>query len=215
MKTALVIGLGRYGRHLVEKLVDLDIQVMAVDKKEECVQAVADIATNAVIGDSTKEDFIKSLGVDNYDLCFVAIGEDFLASLETTFFLKENGARKIIARTARDTQKKILEKNGADAVVYPEKWMGEWSAMRFAATNIFDYIPLSDDVAVVEVLVPNEWVGKSILTVDVRKKYGLTIIGVRQGNKLLPTPTPDYVFNLDEKVLVLGTSQQIKKAFDH
>ena len=192
----------------------MNIEVMAVDKKEENVQAVMDSATNAMIGDCTKEAFIRTLGVNDFDVCYVAIGEDFLASLEATFFLKEYGAKKIVARAARDTQEKILMKNGADAVVYPERHMGEWTAVQYSSDNIFDYIPLSKNLAVFEVKVPDSWVGKSIVTIDVRKKYHLNIIGIKQGDEMLPAPSPDYLFNLNERLLVLGTAKQIRDTFD-
>ncbi len=213
MKSALIIGLGRYGRHTAMKLNEIGIETMAVDKNEERVREVMDYVTSACIGDSTNEDFIKSIGVSNFDLCVVAIGDDFLASLETTALLSEHGAKKVISRTARDTQEKFLLRNGADAVVYPERLMGEWTAVRYSSDHVFDYIRISKDIAVFEIGVPIDWVGKTIATVDVRRHYQINIIGVRHGEKVIPVPGPDYMFSLHENLLVIGTMKQVQKAF--
>lgn len=132
MKSILLIGLGRFGRHIAENLYELKHQVMAVDKKEDRVNAVLDFVTNAVIGDSTNEEFLKSLGVGNYDICMVCIGDDFQSSLETTSLLKELGAKKVVSRAARDVHAKFLLRNGADEVVYPEdSWQKECHKIYF------------------------------------------------------------------------------------
>ena len=137
MKSILLIGLGRFGRHIAENLYELKHQVMAVDKKEDRVNAVLDFVTNAVIGDSTNEEFLKSLGVGNYDICMVCIGDDFQSSLETTSLLKELGAKKVVSRAARDVHAKFLLRNGADEVVYPERQLAKWSAIRYTSDLYF------------------------------------------------------------------------------
>lgn len=213
MKTALVIGLGRYGRHTVMKLNELGIQTMAVDVSKERVGEVVDYATQAVIGDATDEAFLRSLGVSDYDLCIVAIGDDFLSSLQITSALKDLGARKVISRTSHDVQEKFLLRNGADAVVYPERLMGEWTAVRYSSNQLYDYIQVSKDIAVFEIAVPMEWVGKTIMQVDVRRRYKINIIGVRHGEEVIPVPGPDYIFSFHENLLVIGTLKQIKNAF--
>ena len=136
MKSIMLIGLGRFGKHIAMKLRELDHQVMAVDHKEELVQEVLPYVTNAQIGDSTNEEFLRSLGVDNYDVCIVAIGDDFQSSLETTSLLKELGARMVVSRASTDVQEKFLLRNGADEVVYPEKQLARWTAIRCSADHI-------------------------------------------------------------------------------
>ena len=168
MKTILLIGLGRFGRHIARKLNELNHQVMAVDQNEERVNAVLPYVTNAQIGNSTSEEFLSSLGVRNFDVCIVAIGDNFQSSLETTSLLKELGAPKVVARAARNVQAKFLLRNGADEVVYPEKQMAIWTAIRFSSDHIADYVSLGDDHAIFEVTVPEGWVGKSIGQLDIR-----------------------------------------------
>ena len=127
MKSILLIGLGRFGRNIAIKLDQLGHQVMAVDRIEERVDAVLPYVTNAQIGDSTNEDFLSSLGVSNFDVCIVAIGDDFQNSLETTSLLKELGAKLVVSRAARDVHAKFLLRNGADEIVYPEKQLAVWT----------------------------------------------------------------------------------------
>ena len=129
MKSVLLVGLGRFGRHIAIKLHELHHQVMAIDQKEERVEAVLPYVTNAQIGDSKNHSFMASLGVRNFDVCIVAIGDDFQSSLETTALLKELGAKQVVARAARDVHAKFLLRNGADEVVYPEKQMAKWTAI--------------------------------------------------------------------------------------
>ena len=213
MKSVLLIGLGRFGKHMALKLNELNHQVMAIDKKEELVNAVLPFVTNAQIGDTTNEDFLKSLGVNNYDMCIVAIGNDFQSSLETTSLLKELGAKLVISRAARDTQAKFLLRNGADQVIYPEKQVANWAAVRYSANHILDFIEIDDNYAIFEVTTPENWIGKSIGQIDIRKKFGINIIAVKQGNKLNLTVTPDMILKRDETMLVLGEAKNIQKCF--
>ena len=214
MKTVLLIGLGRFGRHIAIKLNELNQQVMAVDKDEERVNAILPFVTNAQIGDSTSEDFLISLGVRNYDLCIVAIGDNFQSSLETASLLKELGAKKVVARAGRDIQAKFLLRNGADEVVYPEKQMANWTAIRYTSDHIADYISLGDDHAIFEVEVPNSWVGKTIGQLDVRKRYHVNIMAIKQNGKFSMTViTPDISLPVNSTILVLGTQRDIQKCF--
>ena len=185
MKTILLIGLGRFGRHVAMKLNELNHQVMAVDKVEERVDAILPYVTSAQIGDSTSDAFIKSLGVRNFDVCIVAIGDSFQSSLETTSLLKEMGAKKVVARATRDVHAKFLLRNGADEVVYPEKQIANWTAIRYSSDHIFDYIELSHDFAIVEIPVPKTWNGKTIGQIDIRKKYNINIVMITNTNKKL------------------------------
>ena len=214
MKTVLLIGLGRFGRHIAMKLNELNHQVMAVDKDEDKVNAVLPYVTNAQIGDSTSEEFLASIGVRNFDLCIVAIGDNFQSSLETASLLKDLGAKKVIARAERDVQAKFLLRNGADDVVYPEKQMAVWTAIRYSSDHILDYIALGDDHAIFEIEVPGSWVGKTIGQLDVRKRYHVNIMAIKQQGKFsLTVITPETALPADSSILVLGTQRDIQKCF--
>ncbi|MCI6732250.1 MAG: TrkA family potassium uptake protein [Lachnospiraceae bacterium] len=213
MKTVLLIGLGRFGRHIAMKLNDLNHQVMAVDNNEERVNAVLSYVTNAQIGDSTNEEFLSSLGIGNYDACIVAIGDDFQNSLETASLLKELGAKKVIARASTDVQEKFLLRNGADEVVYPEKQLASWTAIRCTSEHILDYIELDKDHSIFELSVPKEWEGKTILQLDIRKRYGINILGVRENGVLQMNVMPDMKFNSRNSILVLGNEKSVQKCF--
>ena len=213
MKSILLIGLGRFGRHIALKLNALNHQVMAIDHNEERVNALLPFVTNAQIGDSTNEEFLAALGIGNYDACIVAIGDNFQNSLETTYLLKELGARKIIARASKEMQEKFLLRNGADEVVYPEKQLAAWTAIRCSSEHILEYIELDDEYAIFEVEIPSDWSGKSILELDIRKKHGINILGVRTNGKLNMNITPNTVFGHGTSVLVLGQEKAVHKCF--
>ena len=213
MKSILLIGLGRFGRHIAANLNQLGHEVMAVDQVEERVNAVLPFVTNAQIGDSTNEEFLKTLGVRNFDVCIVAIGNDFQNSLETTSLLKELGGKLVVSRAARDVQAKFLLRNGADEVVYPEKLLAKWTAIRYSADHILDYMELDGEHAMFEVDVPENWTGHTVGQLDVRKKYGVTIIGVRRDGKLGLAITPDTSFEEHDTLLVLGRYRELQKCF--
>ena len=213
MKSILLIGLGRFGRHVAIKLHELRHQVMAVDWREECVEAVLLYVTSAEIVDSKNEEFMSSLGVRNFDVCIVAIGDDFQSSLETTSLLKDLGARFVVARAARDVHAKFLLRNGADEIVYPEKQLAAWTAIRYSSDHIFDYIELNADHAIVEVAVPDAWAGQTVGALDVRRKFGLNVLAVKRQGKLNANVTSDTMLLHDETVLVLGSNQAIQRCF--
>ena len=213
MKSILLIGLGRFGRHIAIKLDELHHQVMAVDKEDTRVDAVLPFVTNAQIGDATNEDFLSSLGVGNFDVCIVAIGDNFQNSLEVTSLLKELGARMVVSRAARDVHAKFLLRNGADEIVYPERQLADWVAIRYSADHIFDYIEIDDQHAIFEVEGPEGWIGKSIGELDIRRKYGVNILGVKRENKTDVNISPETVLDADMTLLVLGENQKLKKHF--
>lgn len=213
MKSILLIGLGRFGRHIAENLYELKHHVMAVDKKEDRVNAVLDFVTNAVIGDSTNEEFLKSLGVGNYDVCMVCIGDDFQSSLETTSLLKELGAKKVVSRAARDVHAKFLLRNGADEVVYPERQLAKWSAIRYTSDHIFDYVELGKEYSIFEIEIPNEWDGKTVSAIDIRGRFGINIMAIRRDGRLDINITPDMVLTAGCHMLVLGSNKNIEKCF--
>ena len=213
MKSVLILGLGRFGRHIAMKLNEMNHQVMAVDTNEERVNDVLPFVTAALIGDSTSEEFLSSLGIRNFDVCIVAIGDDFQNSLETASLLKELGAKTVIARAATDVQEKFLLRNGADQVVYPEKQLANWTAIRCTSEHILDYIELDGEHAIFELSVPDDWVGKTVLDVDIRGKFGINILGYRENGDLNMNIAPDTTFRTGASMLVLGHPKAIQKCF--
>ncbi len=213
MKSILLIGLGRFGRHIAKKMNELNHEVMAIDKKEELVNEILPYVTNAQIGDSTSEEFLRSLGIDNFDVCFVTIGGDFQSSLETTSLLKELGAKCVVSRAERDVQEKFLLRNGADQVVYPEKQVANWAAIRYSADHILDFIEIDEQFAIFEVVIPEEWLGKTIAQLDTRKKFGINIMAIKKDEKMSLTILPDTVLSEGETLLVLGEYKNIQKCF--
>lgn len=211
MKTVLLIGLGRFGRHLAMQLNELGHQVMAVDRDEERVNECMSFVTNAQIGDSTRVDFLRSLGVSNYDVCYVTISGNFQNSLETTSLLKELGAKLVVSRAARDVHEKFLLRNGADEVVYPERDSAERVAMRTSATNVFDYIELTDEYAIYEIPPLASWVGKTIMELGIRNRYHINILAVKTGDALRPMPGANYAFTGTEHILALAGREDVKK----
>ena len=213
MKSILLIGLGRFGKNIAMNLSQLGCQVLAVDHVEERVNEVLPYVTNAQIGDSTKEEFLRSLGVENFDACIVAVGNDFQSSLETASLLKELGAKLVVARAARDVQEKFLLRNGADEVVYPEKQLAKWTAIRCSADHILDYMELDEEHAMFEVTVPEEWAGHTIGQIDIRRRFHINIMGVKKGGRLELTLSPDTLLGAGETMLVLGKNRDLQKCF--
>lgn len=212
-KSILLIGLGRFGRHIAMKLDELHHQVMAVDKEDSRVEAILPFVTNAQIGDATNEDFLSSLGIRNFDVCIVAIGDNFQNSLETTSLLKELGAKMIVSRASRDIHAKFLLRNGADEIVYPEKQLANWTAMRYSSDHILDYIELDEDHAIFELSVPHEWTGKTVGQLDIRKKYDINIMAVKTNGILNLKVNSDTYLSADSSMLVLGEIKYIQKYF--
>ena len=213
MKSILLIGLGRFGKYIAMKLNDMHHEVMAIDNSEERVNAILPYVTNAQIGDSTNAEFMQSLGVDNYDACIVAIGDNFQNSLETAFLLKELGAKKVIARASKGTQEKILLRNGADEVVYPEKKIAAWTAITCTSDAIMDYIEINSEYGIYEMAVPPEWYDKTVIEIDIRKKFGINVLGIMKNKSLNMMITPDTVFEPGTSVLVLGSEKAVFKCF--
>jgi len=212
-KTILLIGLGRFGLHIAKKLHELGHEVMAVDVNEEKINQAVPYVTDAQIGNSTNEEFLKSLGIKNFDLCIVTISDDFQSSLETTSLLKELGAKKVVSRAERDGQAKFLLRNGADEIVYPEKQLASWMAIKYSADHILDYIEIDNEHAIFEVSVPKDWIGKTIGEIDIRKKYGISILGIKDGKKLNVNVTPAQILSLELSLLVIGDYKKLKKCF--
>ena len=213
MKSVLLVGAGQFGVHLAKKLSELDNEIMVVDSNEERIDAILPYATSARIGDASSVEFLEALDVEDFDLCFVTIGDDFQDSLETTSLLKELGAQRVISRASNDVHAKFLLRNGADAIIYPEKQVAEWAAIKCGSNHILDFMDLGNDCGLYEIEVPYEWVGKTLARLDVRRKYNINILGTKENGSLNISMSPDSVFTQGESVLVLGTNKNIRKCF--
>lgn len=213
MKNILLIGLGRFGRHIALQLNKLGHEVMAVDSNEERVNKILPIVTNAQIGDSTNTEFLKSLGIGNFDVCIVTIGGNFQNSLETTSLLKELGAKLVVSRAERDVQEKFLLRNGADEVIYPEKQVANWAAIRYTADHVRDYIEVDEAHAIFEVEVPEGWIGKTVGELDIRRKYSINIMAIKENGKINMAVSPDTVLTDNITLLVLGAYKELQKCF--
>lgn len=213
MKSVLIIGLGNFGAMVAKQVRELGHQVLAVDKNEDRVNEALPIVRDALIGDSTNEEFLNSLGINNFDVCVVTIGSDFQSSLETTSLLKELGGKMVVARANREVQAKFLLRNGADEVVNPEKQIAKWTAIRYTSDHILDYIKLDDSHAIFEVAIPEEWVGKTVAELDIRRKYGINIMATKENGDMSMTVLPDTVMSETKTLLVLGEQKAIQKCF--
>ena len=213
MKNILLIGLGRFGRHIALQLNKLGHEVMAVDSNEERVNEILPIVTNAQIGDSTNTEFLKSLGIGNFDVCIVTIGGNFQNSLETTSLLKELGAKLVVSRAERDVQEKFLLRNGADEVIYPEKQVANWAAIRYTADHVRDYIEVDEAHAIFEVEVPGGWIGKTVGELDIRRKYSINIMATKENGKINMAVSPETVLTDNITLLVLGVYKELQKCF--
>ena len=213
MKNILLIGLGRFGKHIAMQLNEMGHEIVAVDINEERVNRILPFVTNAQIGDSTDASFLESLGIGNFDICFVTIGGSFQNSLETTSLLKELGANLVISRAERDVQEKFLLRNGADRVVYPEKQVAKWASIRYADDHILDYMEVDASHAIFEVAIPDEWIGRSVGELDIRRRYNINILAVKKEREVSVTISVDTVLEADSTLLVLGDYKAIQKFF--
>ena len=211
MKTVLIIGLGRFGSTMAMKLHELGHEVMAIDTSEDRINAVLPYVTSAQIGDCANEQYMNSLGIRNFDVCVVAIGDNFQSSLEITSLLKDLGAKFVLSRASRDNHAKFLLRNGADQVVYPEKEMAIRSAVRYSSDNIFDYIELTPEHSIYEIPVPEGWIGRSIIEMNIRKKYNISILAVKYNDTLHPLPGADYTFKANDELIILGANRDINR----
>ena len=212
MKNILVIGAGRFGTYLIQRFADQGDEILVIDKDEAKIDKVLDYVTSSLIGDSTDPDFMETIGVNNFDICAVAIGDNFQNSLETTSLLKELGAKFVISRASRDVHEKFLLRNGADEVIYPEKKMAEWTAIRYSSTNVKDYIPVPGDYSIFEVEVPNSWVGKSIIDLKIRQSMHLNILAVKNGSDDFNLEyDPSSPFKKGQTIVVIGSDNDLRK----
>ena len=213
MKSILIIGMGKFGHHLCENLLKLGNDVMAVDISEDKVADMIYKVTNIQIGDCTNPQVVKSLGVGNFDIVFVCIGSNFQNSLEVTSLVKEMGAMHVISKANRDVHAKFLLRNGADEVIYPDRDIAVKLAKRYSINHVFDYIELDDEHAIFEVTIPEEWVGKTVGQLDIRKKYKINIMALKEDGRMDLGITPSTLLGDDATMLVLGNIRDIERCF--
>lgn len=211
MKSILIIGLGRFGRHMAQKFMENGHEVMAIDISEDRADNAVGLIQQILIGDATEERFMESLGVNNFDLAVCAVGENFQTVLEIVVLLKDLGCKFIVARATRDVHRKLLLRNGADYVVYAEREVAERLAIKFGADNIFDYVELTPEIGIYEIAVPEAWKNKSMVELSIRTEYQVSVMAIKQGGKIFPLPHPSHIFAEDESVMVMGTMEDIRK----
>ena len=214
MKNILLIGIGRFGYHVARELKKLDVEILAIDNSENRLKSISDFVSKTLIGDSSDKEFLKTIGVDNFDECIVSIGDNFQVSLETVLNLKELGAKKITARASQESQDKLLSKIGADFIIYPEKQFAKWTALRCGTNSVYDFMDLDDGYGIFEINVPKNWIGKTLAELDLRKKYNLSIIGVKIKNKIKVVLGPNFVLNENENLLVIAKIDEAEKLFN-
>lgn len=210
-KSILIIGIGRLGAHLADKMQDLGHDVMLLDKKKESITRVATHFNDVKIADYTNEDVLSSLDIPSFDLCFVTVGDDLESSMIATVLLKKLGAKYVAARARDEVQCDLLKKIGADEVIYADGETADKLAIRHNGNNIFDYVELTGGYAIFEIPILKTWVGKSILELDVRKKYKMNIVAIKNNEVLNPSPMPDYKFAEGDHIFVIGKSRDVFK----
>ena len=210
-KSVLIIGMGRLGSHLAEKMQDLGHDVMILDSNAERINQLAPHFADARIAEYTHEDVLSALDIPSFDLCFVTVGDNMEASMITTITLKKLGAKYVAARARDDLQCELLKKIGADEIIYADGETADKLALRHNGNNIFDYVALTDGYAIFEVPILKAWEGKSIIELDVRRKYKMNIIAIKRGETLDPAPMPDFVFQDGDHIFVIGKSRDVFK----
>lgn len=211
MKSVLIIGLGRFGRHMATKLQENGHEVMAIDISEERADAAVGLIQQILIGDATDEKFMATIGVDQFDFAVVAIGDHFQTALEITVILEDLGCKFIVARAAKEVHRKLLLRNGADFVSYAEKEVAERLAIRFGANNIFDFIELTNGVGIFEIAVPEKWKGKNMIELSIRSQYKVSVLAMKEKGRIIPLPHPTHVFGKEDSIMVMGAEEDVLK----
>lgn len=215
MKNVLIIGIGRFGYHIAKELNKLNCQILAVDNDEDHLQKVDKYVSKTLIGNGIDFDFLKTIGINTFDECIVTIGDDFQASLETVYNLKSLGAKRITARASKETQKNLLTKIGADFVVYPEKQLARWTALHCGTSSVDDFMDLDNKYGVYEIKTPKEWLGKTLSELDLRKKYHINVVGVKNNHKMSMILGPNYTLNENETLVIIANEDDINKLFSN
>ena len=211
MKSILIIGMGRFGHHLAKNFLENGHDVMIIDENEEAIEDMVPYATSSKIGDCTREEVLKTIGVRNFDAVFVCIGTNFQSSLEITCLLKELGAKYVISKATRDVHAKFLLRNGADKIIYPDRDIAEKCAVQYSSDNVFDYFELGEDFSIYELAPLPEWIGKTIIEMDIRNKYHTNIVAIQTADGIQAMPPANYQFKEEEHLLVMGKTEDIRK----
>lgn len=209
MISVLLIGMGKFGRTLGERLISMGDEVMIVDKNEDIINPIASKYTNALIANCMNEDSLASMDIPSFDICVVAIGDDFQSSLEITSLLKDLGAKKIISKATTDIQRKFLTRAGADEVIYPDRDVAEKLAVRINSSNIINFIDIDDQYSIFEIAVPEQWAGKTLIEINPRKKFGMNILTVKKGTQVIASLDADFVFEPEDQLVVFGNTEKI------
>lgn len=207
----VVFGLGKFGQSVAQTLSMNGCDVLAIDKNEAIIQDIASSVTHAVQADVTDQDALSALGVRNFDAAIIAISNDMQSSIMATILVKELGVPYVLAKAQNDIHKKVLEKVGADKVVFPEREIGVRIANNLISENFVDYIELSEDYSIVEVSILDEWIGKSLKELDMRAKFGMNVMAIRQGANISITPGPDVTLKDGDVLVVIGSNKDLKK----
>lgn len=209
MKSILIIGMGRFGRHLCMNLAKLGNQIMIVDAKEENLDGLLPHVVSAKIGDCTNEEVLRSLGISNFDICFICIGTNFQSSLEITSLVKELGGKYVVSKANRDIHAKFLLRNGADEVIYPDRDIAEKLAVRYSANHVFDYIELTDEYSIYEIPPLPAWIGKTIKELGIRNQYHISIMATKADGHASLMPAADYRIQANEHLMVIGKKEDV------
>lgn len=211
MKSFIIIGVGSFGYHLIRYFKEQNCETLVIDKDEKRLESILPFATSAKIADCTNVDVLKSFDVESFDACFVCVDSDFVAALEITCLLKDLGAKKIFSCADHDLQAKLLARNGADHIIYPEKDLARRMALNESSDSLFDSFELDENFFVFEIAVRKEWVGKTLKEVDFRRKYALNIVAGKENGKIFPINSPDYQFCENTHLLVMGAKEDVQK----
>ncbi|KPL61631.1 potassium channel family protein [Rossellomorea vietnamensis] len=210
-KEFVVIGLGRFGGSIVRSLTDQGMEVMAIDNDEDKVNEFSSIASHAVVADSTDESVLKSLGIRNFDHVIVAIGDDIQSSVLTTLMLKEIGVKKITVKAQNDYHEKVLRKIGANQVVHPERDMGRRIAHNIISNNVLDYLELSDEHSIVEIVANEHLSGNSLIDLDIRAQFGINIVAIKREKDIIVSPQADEQIRVGDILIVIGADTDINR----
>lgn len=213
MKSFLIIGMGSLGHHICYEFIKNGCDVMVADISAEAMDDVLGDVASARVCDCTRREVLADFGVDEFDACFVCVGDNFQNCLEITDQLRELGAKKIYSSCDRGIEEKFLLRNGADHVIYPERDIARRIAGSESSQSVFDCINLTDDFAIYEIAPLDKWVGKTVRNIDFRNKYNLNIVAFKDGDKVMPLSRNDYIFKKEEHLLVLGHIEDVKKVF--
>lgn len=214
-KQFAVIGMGRFGSSVARVISQMGFEVLAVDDDEQRIQDIVNTVTHAVSADSTDEEALRALGIRNFDVVVVAIGQDIQASILTTLILKDLGVPRIIVKAQNELHGKVLQKIGADKVIHPERDMGTRVAHHLVSPNIMDFIELSDDYSIIELQANSQIVGQTLKTLDIRKRYGCSVMAIKNKGKMNITPQADAPINDDDVLVIVGANKDIQKLEVH